>query len=258
MDMKTRSLIALSLVAVAGLAGNALADGRITTNANPGGSGGRYDGSDGSGGAFEFTPSNAFHVNQNNAGYNGELGGLGLTNSFYSFCLERTEFLGSPQYSEISTSSSGGGISGQDQTGTDPLDARTAVIYQEFRNNGNFGGIGNIGSSSVSVGQSLTSSVQHAIWFIEGELTAGEVAGDANAVAMVAWAQLQVNAGAGIGNVRVLRLWANFDPNTGAYSGAGQDGLTLIPLPPAAWAGLGSLACVACIGAIRRRKNATI
>jgi len=34
--------------------------------------------------------------------------------------------------------------------------------------------------------------------------------------------------------------------------------LTMIPLPPAAWAGLGSLAGVACIGAIRRRKNATI
>ena len=171
--MKTRSLIVMTIVA--GFAGSALADGRITTNHQPTGSGGRYDGTDGSGGAFEFTPTTGSHANQNNSGYNGVLGGLGLTNSFYSFCMERTEGLGSPQFTEISTSSSGGGISGQDQSGTDPLDARTAVIYQEFRNDGNFGGVGNIGSSSVPVGQSLTSSVQHAIWFIEGELPSARV-----------------------------------------------------------------------------------
>ena len=256
--MKNRSVVAMAIVAVAGLASNAMADGRVTTNANPGGSGGRYDGTDGSGGAFEITPTTGSHVNQNNSGYNGELGGLGLTNSFYSFCIERTEFLGSPQFTEISTSSSGGGISGQDQTGTDPLDARTAVLYQEFRNNGNYGGVGNIGSSSVVVGKGLTSSVQHAIWFIEGELTLAQYSGDTDAVAMVAWAQAQVNAGAGIGNVRVLRLWANHSTTTGAYSGFGQDVLTLIPLPPAAWAGLGSLACVGLFGMIRRRKNAAV
>jgi hypothetical protein len=51
----------------------------------------------------------------------------------------------------------------------------------------------------------------------------------------------------------VLRLWANY--SNGQFSGNRQDQLTLIPLPPAAWAGLGSLAGVMAIGYVRRRKQ---
>jgi hypothetical protein len=45
-------------------------------------------------------------------------------------------------------------------------------------------------------------------------------------------------------------------------SNAQSDGfvntVTVIPLPPAAWAGLGSLACVAGLSAVRRRRNAVM
>jgi hypothetical protein len=53
--------------------------------------------------------------------------------------------------------------------------------------------------------------------------------------------------------VRVLRLWTTF--SDGTYSGNSQDLLTIIPLPPAGWAGLGTLSAALGISVIRRRLN---
>jgi hypothetical protein len=59
----------------------------------------------------------------------------------------------------------------------------------------------------------------------------------------------------GIGNISVTNLTAQF--NTGLISGE-QVRLTVVPLPPAVWAALSSLACVAGFGMIRHRKNAAV
>jgi hypothetical protein len=256
----------LTILTVAATAGTALADGRIWASDGSG----RFNGANGSGGAFVMNRigtagANGFNNAQVNAGYVGSrLGEQGLAaGAFHTFCIERNESieLGSSNatanryYAQISDSAKGGGFTNNDPsntnfrsngTGEDVISFTTAKIYSEFRNNGNFGGIGAITDGQLTDGQNLVSAIQDAIWYSEGELNT--VSG--TALAIFNWAA--ANHGNTLGDVRVLNLWTNFDPNTGTYSGNGQDQLVLIPLPSAsALAGVGLLVLAA-----RRRKMA--
>jgi hypothetical protein len=194
-------------------------------------------------------------------GYIGAFGGPGGgLDSFLTFCMERNENVGLPQlnYATIDTSAMNGGIGG----GTpDPLDTRTAALYAEFRGANTFGGTAAValGGDGISNG-SETRALQRAIWFLENEIgNAGDgisdadFEGDSLAHALYLWAVAHDTGD--IGSVRVLRLWSQFDPATNTYSGNRQDQLTIVPLPPAAWAGIGSLAGVAAICYVRRRKQ---
>lgn len=256
----------LVVFAVAATAGTALADGRIWAQDATG----RYNGASDSGGAFVMNRigtagSNGFNAAQVNAGYVGSrLGEQGLAaGAFHTFCIERNENIelantnGSANryYAQISDSAKGGGISNNDPSnsnrrtngvGEDVISFTTAKIYTEFRNNGNFGGIGSVLAGTVADGQNFVTAIQEALWYSEGELNA--VTG--TALAIFNWAA--ANHGNTLGDVRVLNLWTNFDPATGTYSGNGQDQLVLIPLPSAsALAGVGLL-----VLAGRRRKMA--
>ena len=73
-----------------------------------------------------------------------------------------------------------------------------------------------------------------------------------DAQAIFNWAQ--ANSTGALRGVRVLRLWDDFDPSLGYY-GNRQDVLTIIPLPPSAYAGLGTLGALMGLAHLRRRKN---
>jgi hypothetical protein len=286
--MKSRIWVAATAVACFGSA--AFADGRIWAQD----ASGAYNGSDGSGGAFvmqrigsSFSGTGTFgqstdgyHTAQNDAGnVGGGLGQQGLgADAFHTFCLERSETVslgnsntpGNRYFAEIASSAKNGGNindptntdSAGDVAGEDQLSYATAAVYQEFRNNGNFGGVGSIGIN----GADFTSAIQWAIWYLEGEMTIGEMGiasirnfvvgadgidgGNSDTNGIVGWARN--NNGGTLGNVRVLRLWTSITVNSPAgYSGNSQDMLVLIPLPStAALAGLGLLG----IGARVRRR----
>jgi hypothetical protein len=238
--MKMSNVVVLAVVGAA--ASVAMADGRVRiTDAT-----GIYDGTNGSGGAFTATT-----VSGSN-GLNGGAGGSSTT--FLTFCLERSENLsfGNTYFTQISDRAVAGGSNADPTTGApnvpgqgfDVLSPVTALLYQTFRNGGSFGGVAPVMTSA------LTSALQDAIWYSEGEL--GSISG--NALAMYNWARNQNPQS--IGNVRVMRLWTSY--SNGVYSGNAQDLLTIVPLPPAAFAGLGTLAGVIGMGYIRRRRLASI
>lgn len=188
------------------------------------------------------------------SGYNGENGGAGgSANSFLTFCLERGEniSMGQQSYTEISNRAMNGGPDGgNDPEPGDPLSAVTAFLYWSFRTGQSIGSgafAGEVDSAEE------TRSLQRAIWFAENEFDGSESEwqGDTRAQNYYNWAV--ANNDGDFHGVAVMRLWANY--SNGEFSGARQDQLTLIPLPPAAWAGLGSLAGVMAIGYVRRRKQ---
>jgi hypothetical protein len=200
------------------------------------------------------------------SGYNGQLGDNGNSaiaggsanlGSFYTFCIEYSEHFnpGLNYYTEIATSSEFGGLSGGNP---DPIDGITAALYREFRNGGNFGGVGSIDGSAA--GQPLATSLQLALWYEEGELFgnpnnlmtvySGGTQVGINARAMTAWG---VSHNIGLGDVRVLRLWTSDTLHDPAH--AAQDQLTLIPLPQTAYLGITSFAGLMGLGYVRRRSH---
>ncbi len=276
-----KSMIVAGGIALVAMTGSALADGRVWAQD----ASGNYNGFD-NGGAFIMhrigtNGTNGYHANQNNAGYVGDrLGEMGLgASSFYTFCIERGETINvgnsngtnNRYYVEIADSARNGGNGTSNAqaagprpngAGEDVLSFATAAIYQEFRNGGNFGGIGTVlggygAETGETGGRRMASAVQWAIWYAENEIDWNHRHAnnaDGNAIrdlgrSIFTWANQASVHGNTLGNVRVLRLWTSYDPVTGEYSGNSQDQLTLIPLPTGAglaMAGLGLLA-------IRRR-----
>jgi len=234
--MKNRTSLIVASLAVVCTAGLASANTVRFTDST-----GKYNGT--SGGAFVATRV---------SGDVGITGGLGLTgNNFYTFCVERNASIAlngtTTYFGQISMSSSQGANGGV-TAGTIPLSNITARLYREFRNNGNFGRVGSFANGYTTAAQ--TDAIQNAIWAAQGQITVSSLTGDS--LALYNWAR--ANSSSGLKGVRVLRLWTT---NTnGVLSGASQDQLTMIPLPPAAWAGLGTLGCLLGASHIRRRKLA--
>lgn len=214
----------IAAAAIGALATGAMADGIVSVNINPAAP---FNASATNGGGFRLT-----HV----SGYVGQMGGRGGTaNSFITFCIELVEFVGNHQYRAV--------ISDHASTRPPPpaLNPKTAALYYEFRKGGDFGLAAASGGAWTT---SLTDSLQRAIWHSEGLASSG-YGSDANAQAMVAWAAQKVSDSPDFGSkVRVLQM-------TRVSNGeAGQDLLTIIPLPSAG--GL-AMAGLLAIGARRRR-----
>ena len=252
-----------TLVLVAGLLaglahGTALADGviQVTASSDP-----KYNGM----------------IINRLSGDVGGLGGLGLSDTggvagqgaFYSFCIERNEIFeyNTTYQAQIATSAADGGIAGGNP---DAISGVTALIYREFRSGPGdvsaplFGGVGSYGAGYSTAFQTL--SIQLALWYAEQEMAtfntselaaynysaAAKVGIMNDAQAIFNWAQ--ANSTGALRGVRVLRLWDDFDPSLGYY-GNRQDVLTIIPLPPSAYAGLGTLGALMGLAHMRRRKN---
>lgn len=221
--------MAVAVLSLAGAASLASAQNRV--NVSSPGSGLRAGSFDG--GAFVATRV---------AGYIGRTGDFGgSATTFLTFCMEYNEHvtLGNTYYATISDGARNGGLGGPNP---DPVSVVTAAMYREFRNAGNFGGLGQVNTGAE------TRSLQRAIWFEEQEISQAEFQADALAVALRNWA-INNNDGA-LHGVRVLNMWTNANG-----TGNAQDMLTIVPLPPAGWAGLASLGGVIGMGYVRRRKQ---
>jgi hypothetical protein len=160
---------------------------------------------------------------------------------FETFCVEVNEHVsyGTSYFADVSTAAVYGGAGGGNP---DPLSPLTAYLYQKFATSSlvgyNYGG-GALRSASAD-------ALQHVIWFIEDEEAKAWVDGDSSLMDKF-YQDAVLNAGPGIGNVRILNLWTDE-----SRSHAAQDQLVLMPEPTTALVLLSGLALL--LGA-RRRSN---
>lgn len=154
----------------------------------------------------------------------------GLTNpmgQFLTFCLEKNvPFVpGGLHNAAISTKTGGNGQE-------DPISTQTAYLYYNFR----MGTLAGYTAGNLADGLAL----QEAIWALENEM-------NAPAPGVNKFYDLALKSNwTDIGMVRVLQI-GNPDGS------CGQDQLTLVPLPTAAWMGLATLGVAA---GLRRRVKA--
>ncbi len=238
------STVGIAAIAALGLSAAANA-GQVRVVDGVGG----LNGQEGSGGAFQV---------QIISGFNGYAGGPGgSATAFSSFCLERNEnvSLGSFYNTTIATSAINGGYGGGSP---DPVGEATAWLYRTFRDGGSIAGhvVDGVSTSGGLTPNELVSALQLAIWRAEDEImntATWDNLGNANVrTAALAMYNAAIAAAASAPGefygVRVLRLYTLGGDNS-------QDQLTLVPLPPAGWAGLSTLAGAGLVGYIRRRKQ---
>ncbi len=174
---------------------------------------------------------------------------------FMTFCIELGEFLDFSNAFDYSLGSSsiGGGVGGGSP---DLLAQQSAYLYRLFAT-------GSLSSYDYTGGTRANSAnaLQALFWTIEGEVTYNSTNGefrrsDNNALVgtlsaaeqglYTTWNSLAFSNTEDYG-VRVVNATLN---NNNA-----QSVLVLIPLPPAAWAGIGTLGGLAVLGSVRRRRN---
>lgn len=168
--------------------------------------------------------------------------------NFQTFCLEFREQLdinaGTRYEYVISTETkfNGNGT-------TDPLDSRSAYLYQEFRNGEIRDLLGDQGLTDTEVANAM----QIALWDIESQgVDFSNYPDYQNAQDLIAIAQDAVDSGrwSGLGNVRVMQNWVQGMVDT--EEGARQDTLIIIPLPSSVGlAGLGLFG----LASFRRRRD---
>jgi hypothetical protein len=237
-----RSTLTLAAaVFVLGAAGIAQA-GTITLERDKGSNG--YSGDNGGGemGVSAFTGGPVVEM-----GAVAKISGL----YFQTFCIERNEFFtpGESYQWTVSGSAHNGGVGGQTSPGADPVSAATAYLYTQFY----FGLLSNYNYTLGSGRKSSATELQNAIWFLENEISG--LGPSSQAQLWVSEAREATDGDGyldnwvgGMGNVRVLTI-------TDASANNKQDQLFMVPLPPAAFMGLGGLAGLGMIGYLRRRRN---
>ena len=172
------------------------------------------------------------YQNGNGGEFTATLGGdplEGMTDSvFQTFCVEYNEHLsfGTTYNVTLSTVAIQGGVGGGSP---DPLDARTAWLYNEFLN-GTLAGYDYTGANrNASAGQ-----LQNAIWYLENEITSVSCGSLAEQFVQMA----EAADWEGIHNIRVLNLY-------GMDSLYGQDVLCRVNTVPVPGALL-----LTCLGAV--------
>ena len=193
-----------------------------------------------SGGPYQAGSGGEFTITVTSGGIPGQPNG----STFQSFCIETDEYIsfGKTYYVDISTNAIQGGSGGPEP---DPLDPRTAWLYNQFLNETLTG----YDFDDTGIGRKTSAgALQRAIWYIEQEIA--PPAPGTLAASFVTLADTSDWYATGcIGNIRVMNLY--YYDRYGAYR-RGQDQLVRTPAPGAiALAGIGA----ALVGWLRRRKT---
>ncbi len=234
----------LAAAASVGLSAGVASADRVKLNGGPGYGGGSF-------GATITREVNPIGINP--VPFSPFGGADGETIATRTYCSETTEYFspGVTYYVEYATSA----LNGSAGPGGDPISTQSAWLFSRAVSDASaiasvFGGTFNIDNANHS------RAVQEALWKMEGESYsfAGGTVGiwRENLIALA-----NGNANGGLYGVMLMRLWDNRTYNAASgsweYSGNRQDQFVMVPLPPAAWAGLGTIAGVIGFGYIRRR-----
>ncbi|MCF7973324.1 MAG: hypothetical protein K9N55_05885 [Phycisphaerae bacterium] len=132
----------------------------------------------------------------------GDTSGFANGYEFQTFCLEQNETLsfGRTYYFEINNGSVNGGLDGQTSPGYDPLDARTAWLFNEFANETLTGY--DFTPATAADRKADAGLLQNAIWALEDEITLSEP--DDNEF----YALADDSGAVGLGNTVVLNLYS--------------------------------------------------
>jgi hypothetical protein len=207
--------------------------------------------SQGQGGEFRIRPDGPPGFYLSNSAYADDTKNQGAAGSFQTFCVETGEFIYEPMHIKVSETFVNGNPGSHAWQGGvlsvgDDLNSDTAYYYTQFAT-GTLSGY----AYSETVGglnrSQTAGALQRLIWNIEGEggaLTAastwyGITLTTAQANLIASWQTAYTTSGwTGIGNVRVLQTYQNYNPTTGDYSGLKQDQLYLVPVPGAVLLGM--------------------
>lgn len=162
-----------------------------------------------------------FNLTHTNLGYTPV--GLTGSNPIETFCIEKSESIafGYDYYACLNTEAVHGGLGGGDP---DPLSPLTAYLYERFVTGTLAGYVYGVGDGGIARAQAAD-ALQAVIWYIEEEEAISWIPGDSSLRDQF-YQDALLNAGATIGNVRVLNLYED-----AAGTIAAQDQLVLIPEP---------------------------
>jgi hypothetical protein len=144
-----------------------------------------------------------------------------LVGDFETFCVEKEEHIemGETYFVQLNDRALGGGA-----PGGDPLDARTAYLYQKFATGTLTDYVYDASLGDHARGH-CADALQHVIWYIEDEEAKSWHNGDGSLEDRF-YRDARDHAGEDIGQVRVMNLWKN-----AAGTCHAQDQLVRLPEP---------------------------
>lgn len=158
--------------------------------------------------SFGITGGGEFVAELTNLGFVSPAIGPGPAGSFETFCMEHNEAVtfGATNYYCLNTGTVAGGAGGG-VGGFDPLDPRTAYLYEKFIT-GSLAGYTYSLVGGDAARAASADALQHVLWFLEEEEAQAWTPGD-NSLMDMFYNDAVANAGPTIGNVRILNVFAD-------------------------------------------------